>query len=152
MAVYGNPADLANFGLNTLAAAKITTATKQEALEAASDIVDGYLAGQFVLPLVAWSKDITRATCIIAAYDLLVTRGYNPDAGADPNFRLRYEDIIRWLEKVAANNGVTPRVTDSSPGATVGATTEAPRVSTSSQRGWSSRGCPGGRGGGFVGD
>jgi len=87
-------------------------------LEAACGHVDSYLSGRFTLPLVSHGEAVTRAVCIVAAYDLLTGRGFNPANQGDDSSQLdkRYESTEKWLEKVAQGL-VTPVVTDSSTGA-----------------------------------
>jgi phage gp36-like protein len=82
------------------------------------------------LPLVSWSPDLTRAVCNIAAYDLMVRRGYNPEAGPDANIRDRYNDAIKWLTQVA-QGAVTPVLVDSTPGGV-----PQPFVHSKPPRGW----------------
>src|SRR5947209_12252974 len=114
MSRYATPADLAQLGLPAAALTGISTDDQQTALDAASSIVDSYLAARFNLPLVApFPADLVQATCSFAAYTLLSRRGYNPEAGSDQNIRLRYEDARRWCEGVAANK-VHPQVTQAS--------------------------------------
>ena len=136
--VYATVADLAALGLNAIALSSIPSGSQTEALSAASRVVDSYLRSQFTLPLVQWGTDVTRATCLIAAYDLMTSRGFNPDAAADVNVRMRFEDATRWLEK-CASGAVVPSVTDSTPGATQGSVS-APVVVSGYPRGYSSRG------------
>ncbi len=142
---YAAPTDLANLGLSAAALAPITEAQQLAALQAASDYADGALRDRFELPLVAWSQDLTRAVVHLAAYDLLVTRGYNPEAGGDPAIEARAEAARQWLRDVA--RGIfTPGVTDSSPAAAQGVpapdampevVSAAPVNSTGGQtRGW----------------
>jgi phage gp36-like protein len=50
-----------------------------------------------------WPRAIKRATCIIAAYDLLAGRGFDPESGTDAIIVERYRQIIKWLEAVAAD-------------------------------------------------
>lgn len=131
---YASPDDLQRLCLNLSFLSGVTQSERESALEAASDLIDSYLASQFTLPLKKWGQDIVRCNCCIARYDLAVRRGYNPEAGADVNIRTMYEDCIRWLERIA-DGDATPSVIDSSSG---GAGTAF--VITSSQRGFSSRG------------
>lgn len=86
---------------------------KTEALESASALIDGYLRRRYTLPLVAFVPDLTRAACSIAAYDLLSANGYDPIAQDNGNVRIRYEDAIKWLERVAGGE-ISPEITDSS--------------------------------------
>lgn len=134
---YATRTQLGQFGIRAAALAGIPTGDQDAALEAASDLADSYLRSRFTLPLTVWQDDLRRAVCSIAAYDLLSSRGYNPDAGADTNVRQRYEDAIRWLERVAAGQ-VTPDVTDSGSGGDEGngSAAGAARVFSSEPRGW----------------
>lgn len=134
---YATRAQLIQFGIRSAALAGIATGDQDAALEAASDLADGYLRARFTLPLAVWQDDLRRCVCNIAVYDLLSARGYNPDAGADSNVRQRYEDAIRWLERIAGGQ-VTPAVTDSgsSGESGSGASAGVARVFTSESRGW----------------
>lgn len=86
---------------------------KSEALEVASALIDGYLRQRYRLPLISFVPDLVRAACAIAAYDLLSSRGYDPGAQDNDNVRLRYEDAIKWLERVAGGE-ISPEIVDSS--------------------------------------
>lgn len=106
---YASLADLAALGLPPHALAGVEAADQYAALEAASALVDSYLRGRYPLPLLSWGRELTRVTAIIAAYDLMSRRGYDPNRPGDENLRLRYEDAIRWLEGVAAGR-IDPQV------------------------------------------
>lgn len=109
---YATRDDLARLGLPPAVLSAIPVADQDAALEAASDLADSYLRVRYTLPLLSWQDDLRRAVCHIAAYDLLVRRGFNP-TGADEQVRLRYEDAIRWLERVAQGL-LSPAIVDSS--------------------------------------
>lgn len=66
-----------------------------EALEDASQTIDSYLAGRYVLPLKTRPAVLERHCCYLARYFLEKNR-------ATEQARKDYEDSIRWLEKVAA--------------------------------------------------
>lgn len=134
---YATRTQLGQFGIRAAALAGINNDDQDAALEAASDLADSYLRSRFTLPLTAWQDDLRRVVCNIAAYDMLSSRGYNPDAGADSNVRQRYEDAIRWLEGVASGR-VTPSVTDSGSSGSSGSGSAAgvARVFSSDPRGW----------------
>ncbi len=152
--VYGTTTDLANLSMLSAATlALIPLQAQNAALAARSRWADGFLRAKFVLPLVAWGQDLTRVVVDAAAYDLATQRGMNPEAGADVNFRLKYEDAERWLHRVAEpDGGITPDLTDSSMAAAAGVA-QRPRVQSSSQRGWSTRKTPNNGGSGpFTGD
>ena len=135
MASYCTTDDLAVFGVNANATTGIDSGDVQTAIDGASDLIDGYLRAKFTLPLVAWGKDLRRACAIIAAYDLMSGRGYNPGDPGDDQLRLRYEDVLRWLRDVASGL-VSPDVTGSASGDVAGVPSFRARVVSSSQRGW----------------
>ena len=117
---YATRDDLFRLGLPEGALRGVPPATIEDALEAASRLADSYLRARYALPLSSWDEALTRAVAIIAAYDLMAVRGYDPARGADEVLRLRYEDAIRWLERVAAG-AVSPEVQDSTPDVREGA-------------------------------
>ncbi len=155
--IYATTTDLVNYGLPASVLAATTNAQQVAILNGRSRWIDSFLRAQFELPLVTWDTDITQAVCAAASYDLMVIRGYNPEAGADINIRLRFEDARKWAEDCAAGK-LTPSVTDSSPDAAQGTanqgiTSAGPRVSSATQRGYSSRATqPGAIPGSFEGD
>lgn len=106
--IYATLRDFERLGLPSRAVSSVPLDQRLAALEAASRLIDDYLCAQVTLPLVAFATaSLTRATCVVAAYDLMCVRGFNPE-GADGNFRLRYKDVIAWLEKVAAGTLPVP--------------------------------------------
>ncbi len=122
MQAFASPSDLARLGVGAAATVGIASADIAAALDAASSLASGYLAAQYTLPLASWGDDLRRAVCMIAAYDLIGgNRGFNPENGADVTLRLRYEDAIKWLEKVAAGTVIPIDVVDATPSATEGA-------------------------------
>lgn len=116
MPSYAEISDLINYGLPATALGTLTTTQLSAALEQASRKLDTYFAARFGkdgVPLLQWDTTVTEATCKVAAYELLTIRGYNPASGADVNLRIRYEDAIRWAEKVQkqqAHPNVVPAV------------------------------------------
>jgi phage gp36-like protein len=111
---YAETPDLAQLGLPASVLSGFTPADQNAALEAASSLADSYLAARYTLPIISWGSALTRAVAVIAAYDLMSRRGYDPNRPGDENLRLRYEDALRWLQDVAAGR-VDPQVQDSSP-------------------------------------
>lgn len=151
---YATITDLSRLSLASPVLTQLSDDTKNKALLARSSFADSFLRGRFQLPLVAWEDDLRQAVCDLAAYDLVSVRGFNPEAGADVNFRLRSEDAIRWLTMISKEQA-TPAVTDSSAAAGPGVTTAGgPRMITGTSRGFSSRNANSGRrtNGGFEGD
>lgn len=113
---YASLADLYALGAPEKAFGQLTDVQKLSALESASLIVDTYLRGRYSLPLLTWDFSITEATCRIAAYNALSVRGFNPAVGGDANVRTRYEDSLKWLDKVQrqqAHPDLTPQPNNS---------------------------------------
>lgn len=134
MPSYATTADLTKLAIPAEALVGIVAADQDAALAAASSLADSYLASRFSLPLTKWGDDLRRAVCLIAAYDLMTRRGYNPEGG-DANLRLRYDDAIRWLERVA-DGRIAPAVTDSATSTQTTAGTWGASVKTNPRRGW----------------
>ena len=111
---YASRSDLRALGLPEAVLASIPEAEQEAALEAASALADSYLRARYDLPLASWGRGLTRAVTLIAAYDLMSRRGYDPTRPGQENLRMRYEDAIRWLEGVAAGK-VDPGVEDATP-------------------------------------
>lgn len=116
MSQYAEISDLLAYGLPSTALGTLTTTQQTKALEQASRKLDSFFAaryGQDAVPLLVWDTTVTEAVAKIAAYDLLVVRGYNPASSADVNIRIRHDDAMRWAEKVQkqqAHPTVTPAV------------------------------------------
>lgn len=125
---YATRADL----YGTIAQASLThpstgTAVQDKKLLEASELADGYLRQQFVLPLVRWGSDLVRRVCDVAAYYLVCVRGFSPEA--DGHFLANYESAERWFREVAKGL-ISPDVVDGSGDAEPGkqASTTAPLV------------------------
>lgn len=132
MADYAEEADLALYGPASGALEDIDSATKEAALDAACDVANGYLGNAFVLPITAHGADLTRHVVAIAVWDLMTgVRGMNPD-GSDETIRMRYDDAIRWLERVADGRLRPAGLVDSTPDVFEGASF----VVTTPKRGW----------------
>lgn len=127
---YATRTQLTQLAIPAAALTGVSTADQDAALEAASDLADGYLRSRYALPLTAWEDDLRRAVCGIAAYDLLTRRGFRPEDSGE-NVRLRYEDAVRWLKGVA-DGSISPSITDSTPTEEEGGL----QVDTEARRGW----------------
>ena len=119
MSSYATPTDLRAKGAAAAALDGVPEVDLQGALDSASGIADGYLGARYKLPIVTASPDLVEAVCKIAAYNLLALRGYNPELGADVLIRDRYDDAVRWLERVA-DGKIAPDLLDSSTGGVEG--------------------------------
>lgn len=116
MSSYCTPTDLYTLALSQVSLAPDQTDDiVQSMLDTASDTVDSYLADQMKLPLTGTIPQSVKMKVLhIAAYWLLVKRGYNPVNPQHETTRLLYEDAIAWLERVA-DGKIRPPVTDSTP-------------------------------------
>lgn len=115
MTRYASTTDLARLGLPSAALTGVSTATQEAALDAASALADGYIGSRKALPLSAWGDDLRGVVARLAAYDLMVTRGYDPQAGRDDQLRLRNEDSLRWLRDFADGRIDSPAMVDATP-------------------------------------
>lgn len=143
--VYATTTDLANLGLIGGVLSSVPGPAQTEALQAASAIADSYLQSHFVLPITQWGYDLVRVVCIVAAYDILVSKGYNPAAGPDTNIRQRYQDALEWLDEVSKGIQSPVNIVDSStpPVPVDGSGTtrvDGFAVVTTDVRGWTDRG------------
>jgi phage gp36-like protein len=108
---YGQPADLATYGMTTAALSAFTTAEKNAALIAASNYADGELARRYTLPLESYGTELTEAVCHIAVYKLLSKRGFD-SPGEGSSFRRMYDDAIAWLKRVGSGTLDPPEIVD----------------------------------------
>lgn len=138
---YATISDLDKYGIQTAALEDLASPTKQAALDSTAEIMDSYFRARYpdletAVPgwtsFDSWGEDVVRVNAILATYDLMVVRGYNPAAGADIALRDRYLDAIRWLERVArqeAQANLKPKQHDA-------ADYDSPGVATYEMRGW----------------
>jgi phage gp36-like protein len=122
MARYAETTDLVRLGLPAAALTGVSSTIQEAALEAASEVARGYLREKFSLPLASWADDLRRCVCAIAAYDLMVTRGFSPAAGSDEHLRLRHEDAMRWLRDIATGHIIPAGMVDATPSESEGLT------------------------------
>lgn len=101
MSQYIVPSDIATYGVNGAALTGIPFAEQVAACVAVSAEADASFRARYNLPLVSWGNDVRAALARIAAYELLVLRGFNPELGADSNLAMRAEQARMWLRAVA---------------------------------------------------
>jgi phage gp36-like protein len=111
-------------------------------LVAISAKVDDYLRGRHIVPLSgglgppsSYPEQFTKAVADIAAYEILVTFGFNPGE-YDENFKTRAEAQWAWLRDIAKGVIVVdlPVPSPGDPGATVGR--RGGRIYSNWSRGW----------------
>ena len=108
----------------------------QDCIDGAADRIDGYLRDRFALPLKSWDKAIRRCCAILAVYDAMVARGFNPaNAAGDEQLQIRHDTEIAWLRDIA-NNRTTPDVVDSSPQGGEAVSAVRAEVDSNRQRGY----------------
>jgi phage gp36-like protein len=120
-------AELLAMGIASNALSGIALATRDQSRRSASGVALSHLKKRYGLPLISWGDDIRRAVAHIAAYDLLVVRGFNPLAGSDVAVRDRYLEAVQWLRDVAKGLVEPIDIEDS----TAAAEEHGPLVSTS---------------------
>ncbi len=115
MALLITDAELLAMGIASDALASIALSVRDIARASASGLALSQVKKRHLLPLIQWGDDLKRAVVHIAAYDLLTTRGFNPQAGADVAIRDRYLAALSWLKSVAKGEAELTDVIDSSP-------------------------------------
>lgn len=148
---YCTRPELSLWGAPAAAFADIEPGDQDEAIKAASSVIDGYLKERLNLPLITFGRDIRRACAIIVAYDLIsANRGRNPEEAGDRDpLYDRYKSVMDWLKQVGEGlptSAVGSPVAD--PVAVVAGTAS---VSSNCQRGWQNDTSTFGFGGAFTG-
>lgn len=120
--VYATPADIAVHGISAAALENVTIEAQHRSLRASTDRINrALLAAGYILPLLSWGDDIRRDCCAISAYDILTTRGVDPDT-IDTWIRLRYLELVGEpgrkgeLDKIAEGKLKPPDIVDSTSG------------------------------------
>ena len=129
---YATRSDFESFGLPSEALDALDARAPgavDRALAGASAIADGYLATRYVLPLATWSDDLRLSVCAIAAANLMVTLGLNPESTDAMLLRGRSKDAQEWLRGVAAKK-IHPAVTEG------GTAVDGATVVSQAERGW----------------
>lgn len=67
------------------------------ALTDATAVIDGYVRGRYLVPIAAPPKEIVRAACILARYDLAQGEATDPSE----EMAKSRKDVITWLENIA---------------------------------------------------
>jgi phage gp36-like protein len=101
MAAYATIANLYVYGLPLVAMGSVTVATQQSILDGRNDYADDKLRARYKLPLLTpYPVSLIQNICMLAAWDILMARGYNPGAGADVNIAARGEMALKWFDDV----------------------------------------------------
>jgi phage gp36-like protein len=108
MAQYATALQFGEFGLPP-AALDGFTGSVDDHLTMASGVFDSYARGRYAVPLAGptYPTEVIAAVCAIAAYTIMMARGFDPSSGADQNVRERYQDMLGrpgqkgWLQQLA---------------------------------------------------
>lgn len=73
--------------------------TSEQAISDAEEMVNGYVAVQYPLPLPVTTEPVKRAVAVIARYFLYKDK-------PTEIVRMDYEDVISWLKQIAAGKAV----------------------------------------------
>ncbi|WP_343620869.1 DUF1320 domain-containing protein [Acinetobacter proteolyticus] len=73
--------------------------TSEKAIADAEEMVNGYVAVQYPLPLPVTTEPVKRAVAVIARYFLYKDK-------PTEIVRMDYEDVISWLKQIAAGKAV----------------------------------------------
>ena len=138
MSQYATETNLADYGLPSTALTSLTTAQKNAFLTQASATIDTYLRAHHTLPISGevgppntYPGELVEACVAIAAWRILVFRGFNPDQ-FDEVYRTRYEDAMAWLRDAAKGLVNLDPSADATPTTHEGTA----KVKTGTSRGW----------------
>lgn len=129
--VYCTQQDIINVGLPAAALENVPLTSITEAAVNASSQADSYLASTYTLPFVQINGQLTQQTACIAAWTIIATRGFDPNSPRDMVIRQRYEDAVKFLERVSARRATLPGVIDSASPANSNPSPQARRLRTS---------------------
>jgi phage gp36-like protein len=137
---YATQTDLEQHGYPAGVLEGLDPGTIDAALERASQEADGALRGAgYRTPLATWSADLTGAVVAVAAWYLMVRRGFDPDSPHDAVFRVRFEDAQKWFNEIANRRRRVALCTEPpapDPAPVEVAERGASIVYTTSKRGW----------------
>lgn len=98
---YATLQQLTDLGANERQLGGIAVEARTSALASASAQIDSYLSRVFKLPLLAFGVELARAAAVIAAWDLISVRGFNPETSQGQLLKERYDDVVTWLGKIS---------------------------------------------------
>jgi phage gp36-like protein len=101
MTAYAVLTDLYVYGMPLVAMGAVSTGAQQAILDGRNDFADDKLRARYKLPLQApIPVSLKQNVCMLAAWDVLMVRGYNPAAGADVNIATRGQMALAWFNDV----------------------------------------------------
>lgn len=134
MTAYAVLADLYALGLPLVAMGSVSTAVQQRCLDGRNEFADDKLRARYKLPLQApYPSSLVQSICQLAAWDVLVIRGYNPASGADVSIQARADLAFKWfddVERQRAHPNVVEAAGSTDPGYA------APLIISTTRQGW----------------
>ena len=112
MAGYATLADMQNFGVVSTAFGQLNTVQIQAQLDSASAYANAKMAARYSMPLLAWDVSITQAVVQIAAYQIMVLRGFDPSNPGDASARDLWMAAREFFDAVERQHA-HPLVTES---------------------------------------
>lgn len=91
----------------------VSTAVVDKAIADTGSLVDAYLASRYTVPLDPVPDVINGVACDIAVYKISSRRGI-----ASEEVRKKFEDAVKFLEKLASGKAVLPGADESTSGGT----------------------------------
>jgi phage gp36-like protein len=85
-----------------------------QALNDAKGMIDSKIAvsSAITLPLSEpYDPNLVKANAVLAIWDLMSVRGFNPDSSTDKAVRMRYDDAMKWLTAISENRAKLQQVT-----------------------------------------
>ncbi len=119
---YATPTNFIAYGLPAVSTADFS-GTVQDYLDSAFGEINTYLRGRYTLPFtVTVPIELVKTECVIAAYDLLSVRGFDPENGSEKVIEGRHTKAMNWLMAIADGKinldidaDTTPGVPDGAP-------------------------------------
>lgn len=134
MVPYATLTHLYAYGLPLVAMGSVLVATQQTILDGRNDYADDKMRARYRLPLqTPYPVSLIQNICMLAAWDIIMVRGYNPAAGADVNIAARGELAMKWFDDVERQRA-HPNVVEASGGGNPGFA--APLTISKPLQGW----------------
>lgn len=110
--LYATPSDVTDLALPADSINSVPAPVKALACLSATDEAATYLAGRFTLPITEWTTDLTMHVAMMAGYQIMKRRGFQPQ-GFDELIVKGRDDAIAYLKMIAANKLYPPGFVDS---------------------------------------
>lgn len=134
MTPYAVLANLYVYGMPAVAMGAVLVSTQQSILDGRNDYADDKMRARYALPLrTPYPVSLIQNICMLAAYDCMMVRGFNPAAGADVAIKERAEMALKWFDDVERQRA-HPNVVEAAGGAGPGI--PSPSIISKPLQGW----------------